>query len=534
MKLQDLPAPMVAAIARQSEARREPVGRYHVTEVLYCPVKAQLTRLALECRRFDDKKVRNLSWSLFRGQLFHSVFQPIMGEGVKLEHTWTHPNGDEITLVGEADWIERDDNGVSVLGELKTVKNRWWYEKNGAGPEHQLQVAAYLWMCNKTQPITNAAFYYLDMDGIVRIPIKYDVSELEETFNAFKDSAEKMHTALTTHTLPDRRLNWKKSWECNPKFCLAPGTPILTADFHWIPIETLKPEDKLIGFDEWTENGKEKAGRYYHISTIKNIWARKADCYQFKLDDGRNVICSSEHPWLVKNSYDNKHTSRYYWKETKWIFPGTFIMNFGIPWTIKNDFIRGQMSGLYDGEGSINSKGHEIMIAQNDGLIWDFIIKTLKEEGFIHHPYKYGNTNQFRISGAHNVFKVLGLYQPMRLIKNYKWDGKAIKSKISLPSAKVISIEPVGIKDVYGIETDIHTYIANGLASHNCPFTEFCHPDYPFEPPADKPNLKEWYAGPMKVAGEDIAENLLPVQTVMSILEETGVKCDWRKHDAPG
>jgi DNA polymerase I-like protein with 3'-5' exonuclease and polymerase domains len=47
------------------------------------------------------------------------------------------------------------------------------------------------------------------------------------------------------------------------------------------------------------------------------------------------------------------------------------------------------------------------------------------------------------------------------------WDGLPCQSKHSI-SAKVLSIKPVGIQEVVAVRTSTHTFIAEGLLSHNC------------------------------------------------------------------
>ncbi len=55
-----------------------------------------------------------------------------------------------------------------------------------------------------------------------------------------------------------------------------------------------------------------------------------------------------------------------------------------------------------------------------------------------------------------------------------------------------------------------------------CAFTRVCHPDYPFDPPEDYPDLKEWYAGAGKVKKKDIAKALDP-EVVYEMLREKGI-----------
>lgn len=232
MKLPELPDPIYQSILNESKSRSEPVGRYHVTEVIYCLQKVQLIRAALATRRADSA-IKQVSWVLFRGQVFHKAFQPLMGNGIPVEYTWTTKQGDKVTLIGEADWIESDEKGP-LVGELKTAKNISWYIKNGPGPEHIKQAAAYMWMLNNMgQDINRTAFYYMDMSDIERIPVVFDREKLDLNMSWLKDRVERLHVALKNNEIADLRIPWKESWECNPAYC--PFTEFCHPDYPFDP-----------------------------------------------------------------------------------------------------------------------------------------------------------------------------------------------------------------------------------------------------------------------------------------------------------
>jgi PD-(D/E)XK nuclease superfamily len=168
-----------------------------------------------------------------------------------------------------------DDGTKPIMGELKTVKNRWWYMENGVGPEHKKQVAAYLYMLNdsegwlptsESKPVLDAAFYYLDMDDISRIPVSYTPEEIITTFGEMKAKAEQLDESLRSGDIKDMRVPWKTTWECNPKYC--PFTEFCHPDY---PFE---PPAEHPNLEKWWA-GPLKVDKEYitKLLPVKTVWA---------------------------------------------------------------------------------------------------------------------------------------------------------------------------------------------------------------------------------------------------------------------
>lgn len=144
---------------------------------------------------------------------------------------------------------------------------------------------------------------------------------------------------------------------------------------------------------------------------------------------------------------------------------------------IKNEnFLRGFMAACYDAEGHIDKNGYIISISSSNNFVLN-----LWEAGL-----KYFNFNFKRDGGKIEVN--LPVFRSRLLTNNNKYPGAeqfrfftltnpAVKRKTFLAyenscilfNNKIKKIEEItGDFIVYNLETSEHTYIANGLAVHNC------------------------------------------------------------------
>ena len=133
----------------------------------------------------------------------------------------------------------------------------------------------------------------------------------------------------------------------------------------------------------------------------------------------------------------------------------------------------GWLGGLFDGEGHITgSSGWHTMLSQNDGIVLERALKLLRERGFDVTLSSRNKCRAVRINGGlTETMRFLMLTRPERLIA--KAIDKIAAGRLSLYGrshrvAQVVGIESVGVQEVVALETDTHTYIAQGLASHNC------------------------------------------------------------------
>jgi len=122
------------------------------------------------------------------------------------------------------------------------------------------------------------------------------------------------------------------------------------------------------------------------------------------------------------------------------------------------------MAGIYDAEGSFSST---IRIFNSDSTILSYIEKCLSNNDFNYtydKPHKYNKTQSIRLVG--------GVDSRTRF---WQWCNPAITRKRTLIGrslkgySKVKQIRPLGYeRDLFDIQTSSGTFIANGMASHNC------------------------------------------------------------------
>jgi len=258
-----------------------------------------------------------------------------------------------------------------------------------------------------------------------------------------------------------------------PIYCLTPETRILKASLDWVRLDSLSVGDELIGVSEDSPKHKQ---RTYESSRVIGISRRKADCVKITMSDGRSVVCTLDHRWLTKQIKGNMP---YKWRRTEDLKVGHRISTPLRVWQPEKDFESGWLSGIFDGEGSLHKtkKLIAVTVSQKDGLVLKKVKKLLKDMG-IHYTICYQKNRQIQvlyISCRRDVLELLGRLKPVRLMEQSPnmWGESTLRSRIYKNDLRIASIEPVGGKEVVSMETSTHTYIAEGMISHNCEDADF-------------------------------------------------------------
>lgn len=278
----------------------------------------------------------------------------------------------------------------------------------------------------------------------------------------------------------EKRSLGESSDEFRMSYCVAPDTKILTSDLRWVCADSIKKGDKLIGFDE---NPPKKYGqRKFKETVVEDVGEIVRPCYKINLSDGTQVTCSEEHQWLVFTA-----GSRTMWKQTKDLVSTDRIYRVCDVWTEpQNDYDLGYLSASFDGEGCISQikgKIQQITFAQRQNSMLDYVKQCLTKYGFSFNSDYYdkrkiikGQDPVYKLfikGGKRELLRFLGVVRPKRLLDNFDpnqlgtvrcYNGE-LGSDIH---PKVESIEYVGCQKVIPIRTTTHTYVAEGLASHNC------------------------------------------------------------------
>ena len=297
---------------------------------------------------------------------------------------------------------------------------------------------------------------------------------------------------------------------CNAqcRYCLTPDALILMADFRWKKLDDIIIGDVLIAFDE---DNKYKTARRYKTTRVLSCDRAYRDVYEVELANGDKIKTTKEHKWLARSG----KTSGYQWIETQrlWINSKNLLghrisgnKKEDVSSTICKPFLvvnqdnsheSGWISGMIDADGHITQQvvrdkrlpkdvvhyGLRIGISQSSGEIarkansllrkmshnrstcrQEITNKIYTKDGKCYNGK--GDTATYLITGT-NVEKIQFL-QKVRPLKLSRVDINKLGKMRSQYDTTVKSIHYVGRMEVVMLETDAHTFFANGYAMHNC------------------------------------------------------------------
>jgi hypothetical protein len=322
-------------------------------------------------------------------------------------------------------------------------------------------------------------------------------------------------------------------------YCVAPETRILTADLRYIEAREVVPGMDLAGFDE--ERPSKGAHRRFKNSTVEDVGVISRPCYRVVLSDGTEVVSSSEHQWLVSTA-----GRRTVWKTTESLRVGSDrIFRLADTWDHEEDYATGYLAAAFDGEGSLCNPSvgaWQLNFTQRENEMLAKVREFLDLKGFKYWETYGGGSNEnvttINIAGGRAaVMRFLGSVRPERLLGKVdldRWGSIGRHDHVSqeFSHPEVVSVEYLGEREVVAIRTTSRTYIAEGLASHNClkwllsrgMFTTATR----LEELGDKSMevVRSYYRTPV-VAGVD------PARTVDSTVV-TVLYVDWRRPDEFG
>jgi DNA repair photolyase len=130
-----------------------------------------------------------------------------------------------------------------------------------------------------------------------------------------------------------------------------------------------------------------------------------------------------------------------------------------------DEWCKGFLAGIFDAEGSF-SRGI-LRICNADTEIVDWVTRSLQQLGLEHvaEPPRDNGVIAVRIRGGlREAFRFFHTTDPA-ITRKRSIEGAALKSDAKLG---VVSIEPVGERQLFDITTGTGDFIANGVVSHNC------------------------------------------------------------------
>ena len=264
------------------------------------------------------------------------------------------------------------------------------------------------------------------------------------------------------------------------KRCVTIDTPVLTRDLRWIPAGDLKEGDELLSFDEHGE--KTSTGydgrRKFRNAVVTHNSIEEADCVEILLSDGTKLTATEDHPWLVR-----KKSSKLQWVESNqllWrrtsdcLFPKYFDL-----WEEDTSYDGGYLAAAFDGEGSLD-RHRALSFTQVDNEMLANVERLLTKYGFVYKKNPKTRTSVaskqcyvLHIYGTDQVARFLGMFRPKRLLQKFldSSDDMALKHQRvchqEWGDIHVVSVTPVGKRQVAVLSTSTHTHFTAGFASHN-------------------------------------------------------------------
>lgn len=339
--------------------------------------------------------------------------------------------------------------------------------------------------------------------------------------------------------------------------CVAPDTRILTAGYRWISAADVHVGDRLVGFDEHNAAERQPGRRVptsyrrWRETEVEAVRTGRKPCYRLVFDDGTKVTASADHMWLCSGPPGRSRGMR--WQRTESLICNRATQR---SWVVKlldvvereHTWDAGWLAGFYDGEGNIisagaNAAGWRVSVSQKLGSEADLCEQLLKERGFdvrqhiAQRPAPWQPTVALSLGGGKpEVLRFLSIIGPQRLIRDFNSRFLANASLHGHRPVGLVAKEYVGEQVVVAIQTSSRTYVAEGLASHNCFWAVLRdHPEDLARVCALTPHSRaEWEASRDLTVGDDLerARRLWTriTQSRTARLTRTG----WRHYVDPG
>lgn len=276
------------------------------------------------------------------------------------------------------------------------------------------------------------------------------------------------------HSHPTASVNIAKGvW-----YCLDAATRVLTADLRWVPIGSVVEGQQLAGFDETTVDGR----RQWRTATVEACAVVRKPTYEIELDDGTTMIASNDHQWLCYTPGRNDPQ----WRRTDQLTTrnGNMVslMRLTDTWQADESWAAGYAAGGWDGEGTYlsrkayddhrRSRATRLLFYQSlYSPMLDHFEKALEELQVPYARHAHSNKHgrdmaQVIVSGKANVLRALGTTRPVRMLSKFVVNDLGSLYPIAKP--QVVRVTPIGERDVVAVQTSTGTFVAEGLASHNC------------------------------------------------------------------
>ena len=259
--------------------------------------------------------------------------------------------------------------------------------------------------------------------------------------------------------------------------CMTPGTRILTADLRWAPLSEIKEGDEIMAFDEEISG---RRPRRLRKGKVIAAWRAHKELYAVEFDDGTVLKMTEDHPLLCRRRAGGQKANFAWRTLEEGVKRGLKVLP---TWDEDTSNSAGWLAGYFDGEGCVTSTpGHgiwSVAAPQVAGTTSDKALRLLEERGFKASRRERGDSLSPRtgaptgkqeqilevVGGTSERMRFLGSIRPERLIQNMLKHQEFGR----LPGAdvEIVRVTPLGLGEVVSLETDTHTFIAEGFAVHN-------------------------------------------------------------------
>lgn len=269
--------------------------------------------------------------------------------------------------------------------------------------------------------------------------------------------------------------------------CVAIDTPVLKQDLTWVPAGSLQVGDKIVGFDEGTVPGETlrdssgnwrgtgKSNREIKPAEVTAMSIENRPCFEVLLSNGDKVVTTGDHYWLGRTPKDNF----YKWVSTADLKPGHRFTKFWNVWEQDKSYESGWLSGFISGEGTLKQSGKAFGVdfCQRPGSTWEQAVKYCEVLGYEISKARTpkggglgrGDTLYTGLlGGKFSIAEAIGRMQIQRFVDKLNWDTFGGLKGQKLPTVEVISVTPVGMREVAVMSTSTRTFFAAGYAMHNC------------------------------------------------------------------
>ncbi len=254
--------------------------------------------------------------------------------------------------------------------------------------------------------------------------------------------------------------------------CVAPETLVLSANLRWVEAGSLSIGDRLLGVDE-AGNGRGH-GRRYRWADVVKAQTRSMPRARVFLDDGTDVVCTPNHPWIVQGRGPGRQRC-HLWKRTDHLKRGDRLVRVLHPWHGATTYMEGWLAGFFDGEGCLvfrsgrrNPNVAQLSASQNEGAILNqaqaFALAAGFENSIVRQRDKVRHLKI--LGGFGKILEFLGRIRPTRLLLKF-WQSERAEKVIAASYPCVVDVQRLENGPITSLQTTAQTYIAAGLIAHN-------------------------------------------------------------------